>query len=136
MLRQKLEIIKPVTHLVKQRHDGNCRSHTGAGGQEVEEQPEVPVVVVDVVEVPQDLRVRQPTALLSLFNIVLVRLHGSRQVAEAGEEEPEEVVEVAEDVEYGETHGDVQRVDVEAGGVSVTFIIEFMSLADDGLGVV
>ena len=43
------------TDPVKQCHDGNGRSNTGAGGQEVQQQSQVSVVVVDgVVDVVVD----------------------------------------------------------------------------------
>ena len=51
--------------------------------------------------------------LLPLLDVVLVVGHHRGQLVEAGEEEPLEVVDIAEDVEEGQGHCDVVRVDVE-----------------------
>ena len=44
-------------HLVEESDDGDGGRHARAGGKQLQQQPQVPVIVVDIVQVPQHLPV-------------------------------------------------------------------------------
>ena len=123
------------TDPVKECHDGNSRSHARAGGQQIQEESEISVVVVDIIQVTKNLALWQTSAVSSLQHVVLVRWHDSTQLAKTWEEEPECIVDVAEDVEDGDGAGEIESVDVEGGGVAVTLVVEAVNIADDGVRV-
>ena len=45
-------------YLIEDHHDGDGRGDPAAGGEEVQQEPQVPVVVVDVIQLTKHLQVQ------------------------------------------------------------------------------
>lgn len=59
--------------------------------------------------------------------------HQPAELAQLGDQQPDQVVDVAEDVDTGDEDSDVENVDIELCWLTRTFIKVSMDITDDGV---
>ena len=100
-------------------------SEAGGLGQEVQHEPHVPVLVVDLVQLAQQLLGACLLAvhhLGSRLELAPVAPHEAGQVPAAGAEEVHQRHDGGDHVDHEQGHGDNQDIEVELGGDTGTLV--------------
>ena len=109
--------------LVQLSHHSQGRSQTGGLGQEVQHEPEVPVLVVDLVQLPQQLLGARlsPLHLGCGLELALVAPHEAGQLPPAGTEEVHQGEEGGEEEQEEQGHRHYQHVQVELDIIKINY---------------